>query len=86
VAQPSKVRLITASMRKSDRADAQLLARLGRMDPRLLYPVHHRGPQSQAHRALLGARDALVRTRTVLVNHCRGTVKGFGERLPSEDP
>jgi len=29
------------------------------------------------------ARDALVRTRTKLVNHARGLVKSFGERLPT---
>ena len=29
------------------------------------------------------ARDVLVRTQTKLVNHARGLVKSFGERLPS---
>ncbi|MCD6498051.1 MAG: hypothetical protein J7M25_07075 [Deltaproteobacteria bacterium] len=33
--------------------------------------------------ALLQSRDALVRARTTLVNHVRGTVKSNGERLAS---
>jgi transposase len=33
--------------------------------------------------AVAKARDLLVATRTKLVNHVRGTVKSFGERLPS---
>ena len=40
VANPWKVKLIAASITKTDRSDA--LARLGRSDPRLLSPVVHR--------------------------------------------
>jgi transposase len=32
--------------------------------------------------ALIHSRDTLVRSRTLLINHVRGTVKSFGERLP----
>ncbi|MBA3232180.1 MAG: IS110 family transposase [Acidobacteria bacterium] len=32
--------------------------------------------------ALIRSRDALIRSRTQLVNHVRGAVKSFGERLP----
>lgn len=70
---------------KSDRRDAELLARLGRSDPRLLKPLRHRGAQAMADRALLRSRDALVRSRTLLINHARGIVKTVGERLPSCD-
>jgi transposase len=42
----------------------------------------HRGEESQAHLALIHSRDALVRSRTQLINHVRGTVKSFGARLP----
>lgn len=83
VAQASRVRLIYGSHRKCDRVDAEMLARLGRVDRRLLSPVRHRGEAAQRHRALLKARDQLVRTRAALVLHCRGTVKSFGHRLPS---
>lgn len=52
------------------------------MDPKLLAPLRHRSEASQAHLALIRSRDALIRSRTQLVNHVRGTVKSFGERLP----
>ena len=72
VANPRRVKLISASDSKTDRHDAELLA-----------PVVHRGPQVQADLAVAKARDVLVSTRTKLVNHVRGTVKGTGERLPT---
>ena len=83
VANPRQVRLITQSDRKSDRQDAELLARLARTDPGLLAPVRHRDAQAQADRSLLTAREAAVASRTLLVNHVRGVVKSFGERLPA---
>lgn len=83
VAQSSRVRLITSNHRKSDRVDAELLARLGRMDMKLLSPIRHRGLEAQRHRAFLRTRQQLVRSRTAAVAHCRGLVKSFGERLPA---
>ena len=82
VANARKIRLIYAEGKKNDRLDAENLARLARLDPRLLSPIEHRGEASQAHLALLRSREALVGTRTKLVNHVRGTVKSFGARLP----
>ena len=82
VANPRKTRLIYGDKRKTDELDAQKLARLARADPELLYPIEHRGEDSQAHLALIHSRDALVRSRTQLINHVRGTVKSFGARLP----
>jgi transposase len=58
------------------------LARLARLDPKLLAPLKHRGESAQAHLALLRSREALVGARTRLVNHVRGSVKAFGARLP----
>jgi transposase len=81
VANPRKVKLISENDNKTDRHDAELLARLGRADTRLLKPVEHRTPQAQADLAVPKARDILVATRTKLINHVRGTVKSFGERL-----
>ena len=52
------------------------------MDPKLLYPLKHRGQESQAHLAIIRSREALVSCRTQLVNHVRGAVKSFGGRLP----
>ncbi len=83
VANAHQLRLIYASPRKSDRVDAETLARLGRLDPALLKPIRHRGAQAQADLAQLRARDCLVRARTQLINHVRGAVKSVGERLPA---
>lgn len=83
VANPRKLRLIYRNDRKSDRVDAEYLARIGRLDPKLLSPVHHRGEAAQAALAVLRSRDAAVRCRTALINHVRGTVKAAGGRLPS---
>lgn len=83
VANPRKLRAISASVAKSDRRDAEMLARLGRADEHLLCPIHHRGREAQSHLAVLRSRDALVRARTALINHCRGLVKSLGQRLSS---
>ena len=82
VANARKLRLIYANKRKTDEVDAQNLARLARLDPKLLYPLKHRGEDSQAHMALIRSRQALIGCRTQLVNHVRGAVKSFGGRLP----
>src|SRR5215204_2600491 len=82
VANARKLRLIYANKQKTDQIDAENLARLARLDPKLLYPVAHRGEDSQAHMALIRSRQALVDCRTQLVNHVRGAVKSFGARLP----
>ena len=82
VANARKLHLIYANKRKSDKLDAENLARLARVDPKLLYPLEHRSERSQAHLALLHSREVLVRSRTQLINHVRGTVKSFGDRLP----
>jgi transposase len=82
VANARKVRLIYANRRKTDEVDAENLARLARLDPKLLYPVEHRGEDSQAHMAIIRSRQALIGCRTQLVNHVRGAVKSFGARLP----
>ncbi len=83
VANPRKVKLISAGDTKTDRRDCELLARLGRDDVHLLAPITHRPLQAQAELAVAKARDLLVATRTKLVNHVRGTLKAFGLRLPA---
>lgn len=83
VANPRRVQLISASDNKSDRHDAELLARLGRADVELLAPVEHRSPEAQKDLAVAKSRDILVATRTSLINHVRGTVKSIGERMPT---
>ena len=83
VANPRKLRLIYTNESKSDRVDAEYLARVGRLDPALLSPLSHRGKETQEDLALVRSRAALVRARTQLVNHVRGTVKSLGSRLPT---
>jgi transposase len=83
VANPRKVRLIAASDHKTDKVDAETLARLGRVDVKLLHPIQHRDVKAQEHLALIRARDQLVGTRTALINHVRGAVKSFGARVPT---
>ncbi|MFA9407122.1 MAG: IS110 family transposase [Anaerolineales bacterium] len=83
VANARKLRAIYHNPRKGDRADAEILARLARLDPELLSPIHHRSPQAQADLAVLRSRDAIVRCRTLLINHARSIVKSSGARLPS---
>lgn len=85
VANPHKVKLITQSLHKNDRIDAEQLARLARVDPQLLSPIRHRGEQAQADLAVIRARAELMEARTSLVNCARGTVKPFGERLKKCD-
>jgi transposase len=83
VANPRRVRLIAENDSKTDGVDAELLARLGRVDSSLLKPIVHRGAQAQKDRILLQARDGLVRARTQLVNQVRGLAKTLGTRAPS---
>ncbi len=71
VAHARSVRLIGESRRKDDRLDAMTLARLVRIDPRLLCPVKHRSAEAQADLTVIRARAALVRTRTMLVKSLR---------------
>jgi transposase len=85
VANPRKVKLISQNDRKDDEVDAELLARLGRADVKLLSPIRHRGEQSQGDLAIAKTRDGLVQCRTKLVNQVRGLSKSFGEPLAKCD-
>jgi transposase len=67
--------------RKSDRIDAEKLARLGRMDPKSLHPIQHRSTEVREDLVVLRARDALVKSRTELINSVRGQVKSMGGRV-----
>ena len=82
VANPRMLRFIYGNDSKNDKADAAYLARVGKLDPALLKPVVHRSETTQADRALIRSREALVRSRAHLVSHARGMVKVFGARLP----
>lgn len=82
VANPRNVRLIYQGRNKTDRIDAEKLARLGRVDVKLLNPIWYRSQRTQADLVVLRARDSLVRSRARLVSSVRGLLKPFGEFLP----
>ena len=83
VANPRKLRLIYENQRKSDRVDAEYLARIARLDPKLLCALEHRSESGQCHLAIIRARDTLVRSRGRLIQHVRASIKSLGERVPS---
>ena len=82
VANSRKLRLVYENRRKNDRVDAEYLARLVRLDRKLLCPVEHRSERAQEHVAVVRAREVAVAVRTKLINHARGAVKSMGMRLP----
>ena len=81
VGNPRKLRSIWQSEKKHDMRDAEMLARIARFDPDLLYPVQHKSKEAQADMSLLHSREALIKQRSSLINHVRGTVKSFGARI-----
>lgn len=68
--------------RKNDKLDAEALARQVKSDPRMLYPIQHRGEKARQALVLLRTRHALVCARTKLICTVRGLVKSDGRRLP----
>jgi transposase len=66
---------------KYDRGDAYKMAELVYFKPRLLHPIQHRSQEAQADLSWIRAREALVESRTQLINTVRGISKAFGERL-----
>ena len=83
VANPRMMEGSKRRRRKNDRIDARKLARLGRVDPKSLYPIQHRSSQVRADLLVLRARDALVASRTELINTVRALVKTMGARVSS---
>ena len=78
VSNPRKVRAIYQDQRKSDQRDALMLARIGRMDRALLYPVCHGSEQAQQDLLRIKLRDSLVRARVGLINSVRFSLKSLG--------
>lgn len=85
VANARRLRAIYQNENKSDRVDAEYLARIGRLDPALLSPLTHRSPEAQADLAVLRSRAVLVKVRSLLANHLRGVLKSAGARVPRTD-
>ena len=72
VANVRELRAISHSDRKSDKVDAEKIARYARLDPEILRPIAHRTVAQQETLTLIRARDVLVRLRTGAVNSVRG--------------
>jgi transposase len=64
VANVRELRAISHSDRKSDKADAEKLARNARLDPEVLRPISHRTVEQQEALKLIRASDLFVRLRT----------------------
>ena len=86
VANPRKLRMIFQNESKSDRLDAASLARVARLDPKLLYPVEHRRAELQADLAVTRSRLVLVRMRTQMALHVRGVLRAEGVELGKASP
>ena len=78
VANPKQMDGSKRRRRKNDRIDAAKLARLGRVDPKSLYPIQHRSTEVREDLVVLRAREALVESRTKLISAVRGLVKTMG--------
>ena len=71
---------------KTDRRDAQMLAKKAYQELAELGQVRHRGEQEQKDMLVIQTRASLVESRTKYITTARGLVKGFGCRLEAKDP
>lgn len=83
VANPRKLRAIYKNERKSDRKDAEMLARIARADESLLHPVRHGTEQAQLDLLQIKQRDTLVRQRVNIISSVRFTLKSLGIQTKS---
>lgn len=83
IANPRKVASIYQNHRKSDRNDAEQLARIARTDETLLHPVEHVSVEMQRDLLQIKMRDNLVRQRVNIISSVRFTIKSLGIVLPS---
>jgi transposase len=86
VSNTRKVAYISQSDDKDDPGDAYKLAELVHFKPQLLHPIQHRSREAQADLSWIRAREALVASRTKLVNTVRAMSKAFGARLAKCSP
>jgi transposase len=81
VVSPRRVRLIAESSLKTDRIDAEVLARLSCFGRGLLQPVYERREAARLLQTRLGVRTTLVRSKVSMVNSVKGTLRSLGYRL-----
>jgi hypothetical protein len=84
VVDPNRTKAIGAALIKHDKLDAHILALLGCAD--LLTEVCVPTRQARIERVPMVSRDAIVRSRTRLVNALRGTFASEGMILPTASP
>jgi transposase len=84
VVDPRRTKLISGSLYKDDRVDAQTLAMLGRDAPNLLKTVPVRRLESQMVLTLVRARAGAVKGRTRIINAIRGLLKPYGYTIPKD--
>lgn len=82
VVNPTKVKLIAESRKKTDKIDAKILCELLRIGA-LPHPVHMPGDATRALRGLLVARRQLVSARSKLCHVVRGMLRQEGILLPA---
>ena len=80
VANARRLRLIAEHDGKSDRTDAETLARLGRVDPALLAPIRHRARDASGSGGGAGARCGGAGSDAVGESRPRGGEGGRGAR------
>lgn len=85
VANPRKLRAIWQAEYKTDERDAETLARIGRVDVKLLRPIRHGSEEAQKQMLSMKMRDTLVRRRRDIINTIRGTLKALGWRVSNPD-
>lgn len=78
-----KLKAISQHERKCDELDARILAKIGRMDTDLLYPVQHVSQDALKDRLVISSRENLVDQRKSLIQSVRGSVKALGLRIDS---
>jgi transposase len=83
VANARKLRAVYENERKCDERDAQMLAKIARLDPDLLHPVTHISKQAMTDRLALSSREQLVESRKRLIQSVRSMVKSLGCRIDS---
>src|SRR5258708_24050407 len=83
VANARELRAITGSDRKSDKVDAEKLARYARVDRRILRPLRHRGEEAQLDLLVIRGRAVVGKKRTQMGNSGGGVVKAVGKRRPT---
>lgn len=83
VANARKLKAIYCNERKSDKRDAQMIAKLARVDIDLLHPIKHGSVENLENRQRIAMRDNLVKHRVALINSVRFSLKSLGLRLSS---